>query len=630
MEALARGSTHDGYTDEGGRLERLIGVAASPGIAIGVAHVLGSRVDVHERRIATDAVEAEIHRFEQALTQTDAQLAAIQAQIAEREGDEHQYRILEAHRLMLSDVHLVEQARRLIREEHTSAEWAVRRALDQIQAVFERIEDPYFRDRRSDIALVGERLLRNLLGMVDSVSAEDAPKGSVAVAHELSPSDAAQLGRAEAAGFCTEGGGRTSHTAIVARALGLPYVVGVEGLGHKVWSGMTLVVDGFRGEVILDPDQHALRRYQARADVHRTRALRLEAMRDAPSVTPDGVTVHLAANVEMLEEIPIAVELGADSVGLFRTEFLYLERPELPSEEEQYAHAVAALKAVGGRTITFRTLDLGGDKLPASVRMPVGTNPALGLRSIRYSLHRLDVFRPQLRALYRAAAVGPMQILFPLISGVAELRACKQICAEVCAELAEEKIAHNPRVPVGVMIETPSAATIADLLAAECDFLSIGTNDLIQYSLAADREDEHVGYLYHPLHPAIIRTLRQIVSAAQQSGKPVAMCGDMAGDPLLAWVLIGLGLRNLSMAPRQIPVVKSIIRATPVAEAEKLLADVLQMRTEVEIETLVYGAMNQRFPMEVNDGQESQDAQDAQETEAEDPSGPGEKDRMDA
>src|SRR5499427_8295053 len=253
-------------------MEKLVGVGASPGIAIGVAHVLASRVEIHERHIAAEQVDAEVKRFERALMETDAQLARIQAQIAEREGDTQQYQILEAHRLMLSDVHLVERARRLIRDEKTAAEWAVRKALDQIQAVFDKIEDPYFRDRKSDVALVGERLLRTLVGRRETATAEDAPKGSIAVAHELSPADAAQLGRAEAAGFCTEGGGRTSHTAIVARALGLPYVVGVEGLGHKVWSGMTLVVDGFRGEVILDPDAKALRRYEARSHVNRTRA----------------------------------------------------------------------------------------------------------------------------------------------------------------------------------------------------------------------------------------------------------------------------------------------------------------------------------------------------------------------
>ncbi|HEY4392872.1 MAG TPA: phosphoenolpyruvate--protein phosphotransferase [Polyangia bacterium] len=585
-------------------MERLVGVGASPGIAIGVAHVLASRVDIHERRIAAEQVDAEIARFERAIADTDEQLARIQTQLAATEGDDHQYRILEAHRLMLSDVHLVERARRIIREETTAAEWAVRKSLDQIQAVFEKIEDPYFRDRKSDVALVGERLLRTLVGRRETATAEDAPKGSIAVAHELSPADAAQLGRAEAAGFCTEGGGRTSHTAIVARALGLPYVVGVEGLGHKVWSGMTVVIDGFRGEVILDPDAEGLRRYEARADVHRARAQRLAAIRDVPSQTGDGTMVHLHANVEMLEEIPIAVELGAESVGLFRTEFLYLERNELPSEDEQYAHAVAALKNVGGRPITFRTLDLGGDKLPPSVRMPVGTNPAMGLRSIRYSLRRTDVFRTQLRALFRAAAIGPTQILLPLISGVAELRATKQLCLEVVDELRREGIPHADKVPLGVMIETPSAAFIADLLAAECDFLSIGTNDLIQYALAADREDEHVGYLYHPLHPAILRAVRQTVVGAERMGKPVAMCGDMAGDPILAWVLMGLGLRNLSMAPRQIPVVKSIIRSTQIADAERLLAQALTMKTETEIEELVYGAMNRRFPLELTDGEE--------------------------
>jgi phosphotransferase system enzyme I (PtsI) len=589
-------------------MEKLIGVGASPGIAIGVAHVLASRVDIHERRIAPDQVDAELRRFESGLMETDAQLARIQAQIAEREGDEQQYRILEAHRLMLSDVHLVERARRLIRDDHAAAEWAVRKSLDQIQAVFDRIEDPYFRDRKSDVALVGERLLRNLVGVGDTSSPEEAPKGCIAIAHELSPADAAQLGRAEAAGFCTEGGGRTSHTAIVARALGLPYVVGVENIGRRVWSDMKVVIDGARGEVILDPDAAALRVYETRAEAARTRAQRLAEMRDVVAQTMDGTAIHLHANIEMLEEIPIAVELGAEAVGLFRTEFLYLERADLPSEDEQYAHAVAALKSVGGRTVTFRTLDLGGDKLPPSVRIPSGTNPAMGLRSIRYSLKREDVFRTQLRALYRAGAVGPMQILFPLISGVAELRAAKRLCAQVSADLEREGIPHGRKIPVGVMIETPSAAMISDLLAAECDFLSIGTNDLIQYSLAADREDEHVGYLYHPLHPAILRSLRQIVVASEKTGCPVAMCGDMAGDAMLTWVLIGLGLRQLSMAPRQIPLVKSIVRATRLPDAERLLAQALAMTTETEIEELVYSGMRKRFPLELGDSEEERSA----------------------
>jgi len=581
-------------------MERLHGVGASPGIAIGVAHVVGSRVDVHERRIAASAVDAELRRFDLALAETDSQLARIQDQIAEREQDLQQYSLLDAHRLMLQDVHLVDVARRTIRDEQTGAEWAVRKALDQIQAVFDRIEDPYFRDRRSDVAVVGERLLRTLMGMAESST--DAPAGSIAIAHDMSPSDAAQLGRAGVAGFCSEGGGRTSHTAIVARAMALPYVVGVEGLGHRVWSGVNIVIDGTHGEVILDPDEDALRTYRERADRQRVRATRLASIRDLPAETQDGVRIHLASNVELMEEIPVAGDLGSESVGLFRTEFLYLERPDLPTEEEQYGHAVAALKSAGGRSITFRTLDLGGDKMPAAVRMPSGQNPSLGLRSIRYSFQRPELFRTQLRALYRAGVVGPTRIMFPLISGVAELRMAKAICQDVCAELKREGIEHNPDVPLGAMVETPSAAMIADLLAEESEFLSIGTNDLIQYSLAADRENEHVGYLYHPLHPAIIRALRLIVNGAAMHNRSVAMCGDMAGDPLFVLVLMGLGLRNLSMAPRQIPLVKSIIRASTIVEAERLANAALALRTESEVEDLVYNVMYNRFSVELDDG----------------------------
>ena len=582
---------------------KLVGVGASPGIAVGVAHFLGGPVEVQERRVFAEEVDAELERFEQALAKSDAQLARIQEQIAQQEGDGQEYRILEAHRLMMSDVHLVEETRRIIREEHVSAEWALRRAVDQIRAVFNRIEDPYFRERRSDVDMIGERILRNLVGM--SVPGQDAPRGAVVFAHDLSPADVTQLGRQGVSGFFTEGGGKTSHTAVVARAVGLPLVVGVHDYIHHIRTGMTVIVDGGRGEVILDPDEASRARYAARAAREVARSQRLAEARDAPSVSLDGARVHLAANVELLEEVPAACELGAESIGLFRTEFLYLERGDLPTEDEQYHHAVAALKMLGGRLATFRTLDLGGDKLPASVRIPAGDNPALGLRSIRYSLWQRDVFKAQLRALFRAAAVAPMRILFPMISGVAELRAAKAVCAEVCADLQKAGIRHSAEVPLGVMIETPSAAFITDLLAAECDFVTIGTNDLIQYALAADRQDEHVGYLYHPLHPAILRAVGEVVRAANQAGKPVAMCGDMAGDPTMCWILLGLGLRDLSMAPRQVPIVKSIIRATQLPEAEALVAAVMKLRTESEVEELVSRTMIAKFPRELADAEES-------------------------
>ncbi len=579
---------------------RLGGVGASPGIAVGVAHFLGGPVEVQGRRVSADQVDTEIARFAEALARSDEQLLRIQHEIAIQQGDGHEYRILEAHRLMLSDVHLVEETRRIIAAEQVSAEWALQRALDQIRAVFGRIEDPYFRERRSDVDMIGERIQRNLVG-VTPPDHQEVPRGSVVFGHDLSPADVAQLSRAGACGFFTEGGGKTSHTAVVARALGLPYVVGVHEFIHHIRSGMTIIIDGSRGEVILDPDAEARAHYAERAARDAARDQRLSLAREAPAVSRDGTHIHLAANVELLEEVPAAVDLGAESIGLFRTEFLYLERTCLPTEEDQYRHALSALEVLGGRMATFRTLDLGGDKLPATFRIPAGNNPALGLRSIRYSLWRPDVFRAQLRALYRAAAVGRLRILFPLISGVAELRAAKEVCAEVCKDLDREGIAHNPNVPLGVMIETPSAAFITDLLAAECDFLTIGTNDLIQYALAADRQDEHVGYLYHPLHPGILRAIREVVVGAARAGKPLAMCGDMAGDPALSWVLMGLGLRDLSMAPRQIPIVKSIVRATHLADAEALVASIMELRTEGDVEAVVARAMTDRFPQELGE-----------------------------
>jgi phosphotransferase system enzyme I (PtsI) len=577
------------------------GVGASPGIGIGVVHYLGGRIDVQRRRLIPDEVEPEIKRFQEALRRSDEQILRVQEQIAALDGDGQHYQILEAHRLMLTDVHLVEETQRTVRQELVGAEWAVRRALEQIQAVLSRVEDPYFRDRRSDIEMVGEYILRNLMGIEVSGHAK-VPQGAVVFAHDVSPTDIIHLARVGVAGFFTEGGGKTSHSSVLARAYGLPYVVGVHDCAQFIRPGVNVIVDGGRGEAIIDPDEAALEEYRARTQRHAARSRHLARSREEPAITLDGERIHLAANVELIEEVPYAVESGAESIGLFRTEFLYLERPDLPTEEEHYAHAVSALRALGGgKVITFRTLDLGGDKLPASVRIPAGPNPALGLRSIRYSLWRKDLFKAQLRALYRAAAVAPLRILFPLISGVAELREVKELCGEVCRELADEGIRHNAFVPLGCMVETPAAACIADLIGTECEFLTIGTNDLIQYSLAADRQDEHVGYLYHPLHPAILRLLRQVVLAAQRAGKPLAMCGDLAGEPLLTWVLLGLGLRDLSMSPRQIPIVKSIIRSTRLQDAERLVETVVGFRTEADIEDVVHKVMRQKFPLELDE-----------------------------
>lgn len=577
-------------------MRRLTGVGAAPGVAMGPAHLFGWRIDVHERHVSEDEVPGELARLEKALETSEAQLAGIQSQIAAEEGDVHQdYQILEAHRLMLRDPHLVSQAQRLIRQEASGAEWAVRVALDRIRAVFDRIEDPYFRERRSDIDAVGERLLRNLLELLDP-GQKDYPPAAIVYGHDLSPADVTQLGRKGAAGFFSEAGGKTSHSAVVARALGLPLVVGVQDIGGTIRAGTPVIVDGARGEVILEPDAPTLQHYEEVAARERARAAYLHTLRAEPSITACGARVHLAANVELLEEVPAAVHNGAESIGLFRTEFLYIERPDLPSEQEQYEHAVSALKMLGHRQATFRTLDLGGDKMSPSVRIPAGANPALGLRSVRFSLWQRGVFRDQLRAIYRAGAVGDVRILFPLISGVGEVREVKALCQQVCHELAREGIEHNPSIPLGVMVETPSAAMIADLLARECDFLTIGTNDLIQYSLAADRQDEHVAYLYRPLHPGILRAIRMIVDGARGAGKPVAMCGDMAGDPMYTLVLLGMGFRDLSMAPQQIPLLKSIVRSTRLSEAESLVRSIEKLATAEEVEHVVGDLMSRLFP----------------------------------
>jgi phosphotransferase system enzyme I (PtsI) len=579
-------------------MERFKGVGASDGIVIGPVYPLDVAVAVRETRISTEQIEPELARFDQALAVTDRQLQALQEQLAGRHAG-HGHQILEAHRLMLQSGDLIDEVRRLIREQQLGAEWAVRRTLDLIRAVFAQLEDLYFRERVGDVDAVGDRLLRALLQLPEPLPGQGAPAGSVAVGADLGPLDPLLLKRAGVVGLATDHGGQTSHTAIMARAFGLPFVVGLKHLSARVKPGDTLLIDGGRGEVILDPDAATRQSYERLAAAERAHRQDLRSLRSLPAITADGAEVHLAANVECLPEIAAALDAGAESIGLFRTEFLYLERSDLPDEEEQYQDAVAVIRALGGRPATFRTLDLGGDKLTRGIERPRGPNPALGIRSIRLSLARRDIFRTQLRALYRAAAEGPLRITFPLISGVTELAEARELCDEVCAELAREGKRHDRDAPIGVIIETPSAALTVDHLARGCDFFSVGTNDLIQYTFAADRQNEDVGYLYQPLHPAVLRTLKTIATACRAANRPLSICGDMAGEPAFVWILLGLGFRDLSMAPRHIATVKSVIRSSFLAEAEQLTSQALELGSEMEVERLVLGAMGERFGPEM-------------------------------
>jgi phosphotransferase system enzyme I (PtsI) len=531
------------------------------------------------------------------VTATDGQLASLSTRLrAEHLQEGHL--ILEAHRLMLRDDEVVEGARRLIERDEIAADCAVRRVIDAIREKFDRMEDPYLRERGADVEAVGERLLRTLLGLPELSSGAPAA-GTIGIGSILSPIDALHLPRSGLAGFAAEHGGKSSHAAIILRALGIPFVIGARGLVAAIQSGDTLVVDGSRGEIIVRPDADTIAMYEERRNGERSRARALKSRVAGPTVTRDGVRIELAANIEAPSEVAGALEFGAEAVGLFRTELLYLDRPELPGEEEQFQDAVAVLTALGGRLATFRTLDIGGEKLPLAITVAGGRNPSLGVRAIRFARRRPDIFRTQLRALYRAAAVGPLRIMFPLVSGISELDDARSTCAVIVEELAREGVAFARGVPIGVMIETPSAALTTDHLAGNSSFLSIGTNDLIQYTFAADRENEDVEYLYHPLHPAFLRLLKSAIDGARGAGKPIAVCGDMAGDPAFTWVLVALGVRSLSMSPRFIPAVKAIIDASTLGEMEALLGQALSLRSEVEVEELVLGVLRRRFPLEL-------------------------------
>ena len=581
-------------------MTRFRGTGASRGIAIGPAHLVDVRLVIAERRILDHELESELVRLETALAAAEKQYDRLQRQVdAEHGGGGRQF--IEAHRLMLRSPELAGESRRLIADESFAAEWAVFRAIDRIRSIFSRLDDPYFRDRGGDFEVVGERLLRVILGLSELRPSVGAPRGGIVVGTDFSPLDPFQLKRAGIVAMVSERGGATSHAAILARAFGLPYVVGVRQLSGKIRPDATLIVDGTRGDVIVDPDEDCLRTYRLRVEVERARAEQLGSTSSLPSVTTDGIIIHLAANVESLDGLSPAIAAGAESIGLFRTEFLYLERPDLPSEEEQYQDALSVLSAVKGRMVTFRTLDLGGDKLPLSVKIPTGPNPALGIRSIRFSLQRPDILRAQLRALYRAAAMAPLRIMFPLVSGITELKQMRAFCDEVCAELAKEGVAHDAKVALGVMIETPSAALTADHLSRRCNFLSIGTNDLIQYAFAADRQNDEVSHLYQPLHPAILRMLKSALDGARAAGITVSICGDMAGDPFLTWMLMGLGLRELSMDPDRIPFVKAVVRGSSLAEATQLATEALALDDEVAVRELVSNRLGTRFADEADE-----------------------------
>jgi phosphotransferase system enzyme I (PtsI) len=571
----------------------LTGIDASPGIAIGEAYILGPRdVTIPEYEIGANLVEREVERFRRALDRSREQIQKVKHQITEVEGLGH---IFDAHLLFLDDVMIVEETVRNILENRVNAEHALRMVVDRFTTLFNTIDDQYIRERRSDLHVVADRVMRNLLGEKHD-SFQNVRGEMIVVAHDLSPADTALLDKNKIMGFVTDAGGKTSHTAILARALEIPAVVGLGRVTGEVQPGDLLIVDGCTGVVRVNPDAKLLEEYRKKREDYLALEKELLKYTDLPSETKDGYLIKLVGNVEMAEEIPSLLAHGGTGVGLYRTEFLYMNRPDYPDEDEHFRVYRDMVERMAPHPVVIRTLDLGGDKSASPIDSSSETNPALGLRAIRLCLKERDVFKAQLAGILRASAFGKARIIFPMISDVKEIRDAKSIMEEVKADLDHRGVSYDPAVPVGIMVETPSSAVIGDLLASEVDFFSIGTNDLIQYTLAVDRGNEQVAYLYEPLHPANLRMIRQVVEAGHAAGIPVMMCGEMAGDPRYILILIGLGLDELSMNPLAIPCVKRIVRGSSFGEACTLVERAMQLRTAEDVELFLREEMKQRFP----------------------------------
>ncbi len=565
----------------------LKGVPASRGIVIGPALVLSGAAgdDGQERRLEPREVEPEIERLLKAVATTRDQLLDLKRRVAMEIGQKHA-EIFNAHILFLDDPTFLVETQEQVRKQRTCAEWAVRGYVDRYARMLDAVGDGMMRERQGDIRDVGKRVVQNLRGGSLAPLSESAER-RILVARDLSPSETAQLDLGKVLAFATDQGGPTSHTAVIARTMEMPAVVGLEQATLHIKDGDTLILDGGAGVVVVSPDKETLARYRQRQAELKVKERELKAVSRLPAVTKDGRVIKVFGNIELPEEARNAAAKGAEGVGLFRTEFLFVNRNNLPTEEEQFEAYRLALRHSHPHPVTIRTLDLGGDKFVTHLGMSGEMNPFLGLRAIRLCLAHPYVFKVQLRAILRASHFGPVRIMYPLISGLEELRQANQILEETKRDLARRSIPYDPDVPVGAMIEVPSAAITADLLAKEVSFVSVGTNDLIQYTMAVDRNNERIAYLYDPLHPAILRSLRMIVAASEKARVRLSLCGEMGADPLFAMVLVGLGLRELSMSAGSIPVVKKVLRSIGYREAHALVVQAMKLATGAEIRELL-------------------------------------------
>ncbi len=576
----------------------LKGIGVSPGVVTGKAYLfdrLDAQVSFYKLKKGS-MVTKEVKRLRLAVKASEEELRVLKRRLGEMEEVKHLY-IIDVHLMILRDRSFINHIVQQIREMSVNAEWAVRVTIDKYREIFDKMEDEYLRERFSDVRYVGHMILRNLAGKKQETIFHPAEK-VIVIATDLSPADTAQMMIDKVLGFATDIGSRTSHTAIVARSIEIPAVVGLENITRVVRTNNDIIIDGTSGLVIVNPDPEVLHRYEEKKRLYQD--ARAECMKFAPmpAVTKDGFRTAIGGNIEFIEEIPTAITYGAEGIGLYRTEFLYINREQLPTEEDHFSNYCRVVGVEGLAWSTIRTFDLGGDKFFSDPKLAKEMNPQMGLRAIRFCLKEIDLFKVQLRAILRASACGKTRILFPMISGIEEIRDAKRIFYEVRDDLLREGIPIGEDVEIGVMIEVPSAVMMAEVLAEEVDFFSIGTNDLIQYVLAIDRINERVNYLYEPLHPAVLRMIKHVVDVGHRAGIHVAMCGEMAGDPAYTMILLGLELDELSMNPLAIPKMKMFIQAATLKESKKLLREVIKMSSVSEISNHVTKTMAKRFPEE--------------------------------
>ena len=573
----------------------LQGIAASPGIAIGPIHVVDpEEIEVQDGNLAKSAVSGEKERFRTAIRESLDEVRELREKIALKTGEE-QARILDAQIEILQDPEAQKQTLAVIERERKPAAFAYRRILTAVAARLDEADSEYYRGRAIDVRDVRRRMLAHL-GGIRTHTLRDLKEPSLIVASDLPPSEMALLPRNMALGLATDVGGRTSHTAIMARARGIPAVVGVKGATDAAKQGAIGIVDGTRGIAIFDPDPETLADHVRKRGRYLELAAKRVELKDQRCVTSDGRVIELGANLEVPEELPSVIENGADGIGLYRTEFFYLSRKQLPTEDAQFNAYRSIVEAMNPKPVNIRTLDVGGDKFASYLGTPIEKNPFLGLRGLRFSLSREEIFRTQLRAIFRASAYGNVRIMFPMVLGLEDLRRAREIVERVRLQLRKEGVAMASKVPLGVMIETPASVFSIDQLTQESDFTSIGTNDLIQYTLAVDRGNEAISEIYEPLHPAVLRAIRTVVDAGHRAGIPVGICGEMAGEPLYTVLLVGLGLEEFSVSPYLVPEIKTIVRATTFADARELADRCMSLSTPSEVRTVVTEFMSRRYP----------------------------------